>query len=249
MSLLDTDLETLQAGSNYQFSAMKIADLGASQYTLATMVIDASGSVLGFSQQLEDTVKTIFKSMAKSPRKDNLMLRLTQFSNDVKELHGFKTLGLINETDYNGVLTIGGNTALFDAVDEAIQSTSTYAKQLFASDFQDNNAIIVVVTDGDNNRGNILDGGPIKKSLDAARTSENLESITVILVGVTNNNATLDVYLENFKNQTGIAQYVNIGEATPQKLAKLAKFVSQSISSTSAALGSGGPSQLINPTF
>ncbi len=248
-TLLDADLETLQAGSNYQFSATKIDALGAAEYTLATIVEDASGSVAGYSVELETTIKTVFKAMFKSPRKDNLMLRLTQFANDVQELHGFKLLGAINETDYTNVLKIGGNTALFDALDEAIAATATYGKQLTAQDYLVN-AIIVAVTDGQNNHGNIRHAEQIKKALLQAQKSENLESITVILVGVTNDDVNLDVYLQEFKDLAGITQYTSIGKATPQRLAKLAQFVSQSISSTSAALGSGAPSQPItNPTF
>src|ERR1035437_2677387 len=135
MSLLNQDLEQLQAGSNYRFSATKIDKLGSTEYTLATIVEDASGSVNSFAASLEQAIKTIFKSMAKSPRKDTLMLRLTQFNDNLKELHGFKLLGSIKETDYDNVLNIGGSTALFDAVDEAIQATSCYGKQLTTQNF------------------------------------------------------------------------------------------------------------------
>jgi Mg-chelatase subunit ChlD len=134
---------------------------------------------------------------------------------------------------------------LFDATDEAIQATTTYGKQLTTQNFLVN-AIVVVVTDGQNNTGNILDAAQIKKSIEEARKSENLESITLILVGVTNDDINLDVYLQDFKDKAGITQYVSIGKATPGKIAKLAAFVSQSISSTSAALGTGAASQPIN---
>lgn len=241
---MDKELDQLQAGSNYRFSATKIQSLGASEYTLATIVMDASSSVLDYAAQLEQALKTVFKACDKSDRKENLMLRVTQFNDILRELHGFRLLNSIREDEYTGILNIGGLTALFDAVDEAIQATSTYGKQLTSQDFLAN-AIIVVVTDGQNNRGNILDPGPIKRSLDAARKAENLESIILILVGVTNDDAILDHYLQTFKDEAGITQYISIGKATPGKIAKLADFVSQSISSTSKALGTGQPSQPI----
>ncbi len=244
MGLLDKDLEQIQAGSNYKFSATKINKLGAAEYTLATMVIDTSSSVDSFGPQLEQTVKTIFRACEKSPRKDNLMLRLTEFNDQLKEVHGFKLLGTIKEDDYTNCLNIGGMTALFDAADEAVSATSTYGKQLTTQNFLVN-AIVVVVTDGQNNRGNIYDPATIKKTVEAARKAENLESLTLILVGVTNDDTNLDVYLQDFKDKAGITQYVSIGKATPAKLAKLAAFISQSISSTSAALGTGQPSQPI----
>lgn len=240
--LLDGNLETLQAGSNYRFSGTKIQALGASEYTLATIVIDTSDSVESFKDQLEKALKIVFKACEKSPRKENLLLRVTTFSSTLSEMHGFKMLSTIKESDYNNAIQVGGLTALYDAMDEAIQATTTYGKQLISNDFLAN-AIIVVITDGQNNRGNIQEPGPVKKSLEAARKSENLESINVILVGVTNDDQSLDHYLKMVKDEAGVTQYLSIGTATPGKVAKLAEFVSQSISSTSSALGTGSPSQ------
>ncbi len=244
MSLLDKDLEQLQAGSGYKFSATKIQNLGASEYTLATIVMDVSGSVAGFAAQLETAIKTVFKACEKSPRKEYLMLRLTAFNQGLRELHGFKLLNSIKDSDYDNVLVCSGSTALFDAADEAIQATSVYGKQLTSQDFLVN-AIVVVVTDGQNNAGGIMDPDPVKKAIEAARKSENLESITVILVGVTTDDVNLDAYLQNFKDKGGVDQYVSIGTASPGKIAKLAAFVSQSISSTSTSLGTGAPSKPI----
>lgn len=245
MGLLDKDLEQLQAGSGYKFSATKIKSLGASEYTLVTIVMDASSSVEAFAPQLEQALKTVFKACDKSPRKDNLMIRLTQFSNGLTELHGFKLLGSINEKDYDNILQIGGMTALFESVDEAINATATYGKQLTSQDFLVN-SIIVVVTDGENNAGAYHDASQIKKSLTAARRAENLESILLILVGVTGDDVNLNTYLQTVKDDGGFDSYVSIGTATPGKIARLASFISQSISSTSTALGSGTASTPIN---
>jgi len=246
MSLIDTaDLETINAASGYRFSATKIDKLGATEYTLATIVQDVSGSVSSFAASLETAIKTVYKAMAKSPRKDNLLLRFTQFSDGLSETHGFKLLGSIQESDYDNCLKIGGMTALFDATDEAIQATTAYGKQLNDQNFFAN-GIVVVITDGQSNSGNICDASAIKTSLENARKTENLESINLILVGVTNDDKNLDAYLQKFVTDAGITQYVSIGDATPGKIARLAQFVSQSISSTSAALGSGATSQPIN---
>ena len=238
MALTNQDLETLTAGSNYRFSATKLNKLGAAEYTLASMVIDTSGSVSAFLASLEQAVKTIFKAMDKSPRRDNLLLRLTQFNDFLRESHGFKLLNTIKESDYDNALQIGGMTALYDATDEAIQSTLTYGKQLTASNFLVN-GIIVIVTDGQSNCGAIRDAAQIKKTLLAARRTENLESILLILVGVTQDDVTLNTYLQTAKDDGGFDQYVSIGNATPGRIAKLADFISQSISSTSTALANG----------
>ena len=121
-----------------------------------------------------------------------------------------------------------------------------YGKQLTSQDFLVN-GIVVVVTDGENNASNISDPAQVKKTLLAVRRAENLESLLLILVGVTNDDVNLNTYLQTVKDDTGCDQYVSIGNATPQKIAKLAEFVSQSISSTSSALGSGKASTPLAP--
>ncbi len=247
MSLLSKNLEQLKAASGYKFSATKVNDLGAAEYTLATIVVDTSGSVSGFLPQLETCLKTVFKAMQKSPRADNLMFRVVNFDDTVQEKHGFKLLSNIVEKDYDGILQIGGMTALFEAMDESIQATATYGRQLTSQEFAVN-GIIVVVTDGQNNRGTIHDASVVKKSLDTARKSECLESLLVVLVGVTSDDTTLDFYLKEVKDNAGVDQYISIGTATPGKIAKLANFISQSISSTSSSLGTGKASQPLNPS-
>lgn len=245
--LQDQDVEQLQAGSNYKFSGTKLDKLGASEYTLVGICCDASGSVEPFAAHLERMLKTVLKSCAKSPRCDNLMIRLTQFNDTLTELHGFKMLSAIKESDYDSILQIGGMTALFDATDEAVQCMASYAQTLTAKEYTAN-GILFVITDGQNNRGHVTPAD-IAKAVKKARLAETMESITVILIGVTNNAADMDVYLRTFKDDAQLDQYVDIGSATPGKCAKLAEFVSQSVSSTSQALGSGGPSQPIAPKF
>lgn len=245
---MDKDLEQLVAASNYRFSATKIDKLGASDYTLATIVVDTSSSVSDFSAQLEQAIKTVFKACEKSDRKENLMLRVTHFNDSLHEIHGFKLLGSIKEDDYTACLQIGGMTALFDAIDEAIQATAMYGEKIVMSDYNAN-AIIVVVTDGQNNRGRVSHASEIKHAVEKTRKAEKLESLTVILVGVTNDDNNLDTYLTAVRDEGGIDQYISIGKASPGKIAKLAAFVSQSISSTSQALGTGQPSKPIKPQF
>ena len=247
MSLLSKNLEQLKAASGYKFSATKMDDLEAMEYTLATVVVDTSGSVSAFLAQLEQCLKTVFKAMAKSPRADNLMFRVVHFDDQLYETHGFKLLKNIQEKDYDNVLQIGGMTALFESMDEAIQATATYGKQLIQKDYTAN-GIVVVITDGQNNRGAIHNPAVVKQSLENARKAECLESLNVILVGVTSDDTNLDFYLKDVKDNAGCDQYVSIGTATPGKIAKLAKFISQSISSTSSSLGTGKASQPLNPS-
>lgn len=245
---MDQDLETLNAGSHYKFSATRPEKLGASEYTLVTLVCDASGSVASYAAQLEQTLKTVFLACNKADnaRRENILFRVTQFADGLTELHGFKELGKISENDYTNVLQIGGMTALFDATDEALKVSEAYADHMVQMSL-DVNAIIFIVTDGQNNVGRIRDAAHVKHTTDQVIKSEKLMSVVTVLVGVTGDDVNLDTYLSTFKNDAGLSQYVSIGTATPGKLAKLAQFISQSISSTSQALGGKTVSQPITP--
>lgn len=248
MKLTDANLEQhkLPVG-NYGFSATKIDDLGASEYTLCTIVADRSGSTARFRTEMEESVKKVIAACKFSERADNLLIRLTTFSTRVEEVHGFKLLDKCNPDDYTGCMPPGGNTALYDATENAIGATVAMGRKLIAEEFSAN-AIVVVITDGDDNEST-LQAKHVKDALMEAVSKEALESIIVILVGVNVTDPHMGTRLAQFQKEAGITQYVEIGNATPKAIAKLGEFISQSISSQSKALGTGGPSQPINPAI
>jgi len=238
--LMDTTMEDLTTSSNYQFSAVKIDELESAKYTLVTVAVDVSGSVASFKDELETTLKTILESCKKSPEAESLMFRLVAFNNSLNEIHGFKLLNTINPTDYDNILYPSGGTSLFDAVHTTVEATKDYATILFNQEF-DANAIIFVVTDGCDNCSTVS-AVSVKNMVDQTIKGECLDSLNVVLVGVGTDDTYINNVLGRFKQDANLTQYVAMGEATPAKLAKLAQFISRSISSTSQALGSGSTS-------
>jgi uncharacterized protein YegL len=236
----DLEQHKLPTGS-YGFSATKLDVLGATEYTLATIILDSSGSVSGFKDDLVKTVKEIINACKLSPRADNLMIRLVTFSDQLTEIHGFKLLTDCNLTDYDNFLTPYGSTALFDAAYNGIDATVNYSSTLKKGDF-DANGIVFVITDGDDNASGRTKN-EVKKILAAAIKDETLESLMTILIGVNVTDSGCLQFLQDFQKDAGFTQYVDLGNATKNKLAKLAEFVSKSISAQSAALGTGGNSQ------
>ncbi|MFA5600697.1 MAG: vWA domain-containing protein [Phenylobacterium sp.] len=224
----------------YGYSATKLDSLGATEYTLVTIVQDVSSSVSNFKKEMEDMLQTVVKACKYSPRSDNLMLRLVQFNSNVQEVHGFKLLQNCNLDDYNDCLTVGGMTALFDASENAIMATADYGKKLTSNDFNVN-AIIFIVTDGED-VSSTLSPNDVKKAVDLCMQNEYLESVLTILIGVNTARVGVSDYLDTFKNIGKLSQFIDIKDATPTKLAKLAQFVSKSISSQSQSLGTGSNS-------
>jgi len=230
--------------SHYGYSGVNLDILqqGASQYTLVTIVVDTSSSVGPFKADLEKAIKSTVEACSKSPRSDNLLIRIVTFASHMSELHGFKLLPMIKTADYDNCLNCGGMTSLFAATENAIEATSDYGKTLSADGDMDVNAIVVIVTDGANNMTGTTDN--VAQALKKALKNEHLESLLTILVGVgTQADPSLSDLLAQFKNEAGLTQYVDVEKADAKSLAKLADFISKSISATSQALGTGGPSQ------
>lgn len=224
------------------YSGVRPSELGSTEYTLVTLVVDISGSVSGFQDALLQSIKESVKSCGYSPRANNLLVRVVYFGSTVKEVHGFKELQQINtDTDY--VFVPSGMTALFDAVVDAVEATRDYGEMLFKNDF-DVNAIIIVATDGEDNnskRGNTV--ATVQKAIKTVTEKEQVESLITLLVGI--NAASCKKYLQNVKDQGGFDEYIDVENFDYKVGAKLAKFVSKSVSSQSQALGTGGPSQVL----
>lgn len=239
MKLFQDDMQVAQLG-NFQFSGARPDKLGSTEYTLVTIVTDKTGSVSGFSAELLAMKRAVVDACAKSPRRDYLMIRNVEFSTSSEEVHGFAELRTVDASQY-AEPRCGGLTSLYDATFMAVAATNEYARMLAEQDFNVN-AVVFVITDGDDNASAHT---PSTVAQEVARGVNNewLESLNVVLVGV--NAGTYRQALEGFKKSANLTQYVDAGDATPQRLAKLADFVSRSISSQSQALGTGGPSQAL----
>lgn len=243
MPKFDEVMENRQVpGTHFGYTGTRLADLaGATEYTLCTIVLDESGSTESFKTEMEKVIQEIVKACRYSPRADNLMLRLVAFGTNYREVHGFKLLQSCNPTDYDGCYQSAGTTALFDASCDAVEATKDYAKQLSDADYLCN-ACVFVLTDGGDNASRFT-AKQVKESLAKCVTSEALESLVSVLIGVNVVDAGFKKFLDDFNTTAGFTQFVELKDASEKTLAKLAQFVSKSISSQSQALGSGSKSQ------
>jgi len=250
---VDKEMQTMQiAGPGaFQFSATRPDDLQEDEYTLAVIVDDVSPSTEGHRDGQCECNKNIVGACKKHPKSEKLILRRVIFGSRIEESHGFKELIDVDPDEYKPEPTIGGSTCLFDATYDGVSAILDYAKLL--DDTQDItcNGIVFVITDGMNNTGTFMDPHPVRDRIRKARKMEELESIKVILIGLYDPNDpykdAVRRHLSEFEVEGELDQYVDVGDATPENLAKLGDFISESISSQSQALGGGQPSQ--NLTF
>lgn len=240
MKLFD-DNTTQGTVNGFGFSAVRPETLGSTEYTLVTLVVDKTGSVSSFADDLFKVKKTVVEACRKSPRADYLLLRVLEFNQRIDEIHGFKPLADIDPNAYT-TPSCGGMTALNDATFAAVSATNAYGKTLADQDYLAN-GITVILTDGDDNASS-TSTADVKREIAASISGEHLESMRVVLVGV--NAGQYAQKLQEFQNEVGIDQYLDVPDTTPQRLAKVFDFVSRSVSAQSQSLGTGGPSQALN---
>lgn len=246
MPIFDDDdtQESFKAnGSGFQFSGVSVSNLGASEYTLVGIACDRSSSVYDFASEIEGCLKNALEGCQRSPRVDNLLTRVLAFNQSVEEVHGFRPLADCPLASYNGFLKPGGSTALYDATVNLVDSVATYGKVLMDQEYTAN-GIVIVLTDG-MDVGSTLAVTQVKEAIQRARRNESLESVLTILIGVNVQDPQISQGLSEFKDKAGFDQYVEVKDASPKTLAKVAGFISKSVSSQSQALGTGGPSQTI----
>lgn len=235
-------------GGNFTFQGTRIDRLGASEYTLVTILVDESGSVSMFADELRKMLVAAVDACKKSPRSENLLVRVLTFSSKydrgVNEIHGFKPLAEIDTGGYPD-LHPGGMTPLCDAAFSMVGAMNVYGKDLADQDYGVN-GIGFIITDGCEN-ASVSSMRDVQEEIKKSARQEIMESMVTILVGVNASGSARE--LNAFQQEAGMTHFVDAGDATPQRLAKLAAFVSRSVSSQSQALGTGGPSQNIAPTI
>lgn len=268
----DTTLEQFKVGT-FGFTAQTINELESSGYTLADIVVDVSGSTSDYTNAMEAALKGAIvalkgdpaQNVKPHPKADSMMIRVTTFSQEVDEVIGYTLLANIELDKLTGSLKPQTTTALFDACVSGAEAAYHYADALRKQDY-DCNGIMIVITDGMNNSGRLSAGAdssgnyyPSKAAYDAhvgqVRTSlkrplqdEAMESYVSILIGV--NIGSCQKQLTDFHSGAAFTQpLIALADASPQTIAKIGQFVSQSVSSQSQARGTGGPSQSIAATI
>lgn len=235
---------SIPGASNFKFSAVRPDNLGATEYTLVNIVVDTTSSVYDFAPELKSAVQAIIEASRKSPRADNLLVRLTTFNTQISEVFGFKALEDIASDDIDDFKP-DGLTALYDASFDAVAATEQYAQLLYDQEF-DTNGAVYVITDGWDNVSKTATPAKIAQKVSEIRVNEQMESIITMLIGVNTTDPGVVRALNDYADEGKFDQYVDVGDANASSLAKLAGFVSKSISSQSQALGTGAPSQSLS---
>lgn len=248
----DIGSNIVKVKGGFEYSNTAIERLLETSYTLGTLVIDITGSLMGRERDLERIMREIVERLRGEDTARNILWRVVVFNDyvGVEEVHGFKLLQDIDPTNDYVISQCDGGTPLYDAVGSVIEATLVEAARLWDEEYGVN-AISVFVTDGDENASEtILKPTEIKEKTDKALRGEKIESYRTILVGVNpdDKNSSWGQHVSRklsvFHAEAGLTEYVDMEDFSDKTIKKLILAVSSTTSDTSKQLGSGGPSQL-----
>lgn len=245
MPRFDTDnMESYALSNSLMYSTTVMDQITANEYTIATLIIDKSGSVASYASQLEESVSIAVERLKKHVRAQYILLRVLYFNRVIEEIHGFKLLDSINPKDYSGTIHPAGSTNIYEAFGTSIEATEREAQRLIDAKEITTNAWIMVITDGYQNESSFFSPTSIKAKLEGMVTDEKVESVYSILVGVNSDASGITKALEDLKDEVGFTQYLSINDFINNKEA-LAGLIVVSLSSQSQSVNSGGPSKQI----
>jgi hypothetical protein len=216
MARLQNNMSQGVLGKGFKYTGTRLDHLGATEYTLVTIALDDTGSVSSFADQLLKMLETSILACKKSPRSDNIMVRVIRFSDSfpgsIDEVHGFKPLSLIDPSVDYKVSSPRGCTPLYDAAYSVLGATNAYAKDLVDQDFGVN-AIVFIITDGGDNTS-IATKEMVKNESRVSVNGEVLESMISVLIGVNTAESYVLQKLNEFKNEAELTHFIDANDAT-----------------------------------
>jgi len=227
----------------FKFSAVKPERLVAAEYTLVTLVFAKTQETAGFADGLHQMKRKVVEACLKNQRADYqradcVLLRVTEFNEQVDEVHGFLPLPQVHLDSYVMPLC-RGRAGLHDAVYESVGVTASFARTLAERDYLVNGLVVVVACDWDEGSAASVDRACLVTR--AALSGGNLESLKTVLLTV--NSQGLEEGCSAISEALGFSAHLGTEDASVESMGRLADFVVRELVATSQAIGTGGPSK------
>jgi hypothetical protein len=218
-----------------------LEDITASDVTLVTVLIDASGSIAdrGLEQAVREGQGALLDAFSGARERDSVLLATWTFAQDAKVVHSYLPTSDAVRLDARNYRA-SGSTRLYDTWCDALTANVAYAQRL-RDGGTPTRSVVVVVTDGE-------DVSSQRGTSHCARLSRDLlasELFTLAFVGVGK-----DVDFEAVARAMGIpAGCVLVQrEATPSSLRRTFQLVSRSaIRASQGRVAPGGAAGFFGP--
>jgi len=216
---------------NLDFGNFNPEEIQVDETINAVFVVDTSGSISTYVNELNHAFNDFTKTMQKSHVAEKLFVSVIEFDENVRVNTGFQPIQSIPIMDFGKKL--GGATSLYDAVKVGLENAIEYRRNLEKSGVETKTLIFVITDGGDNNSKN--PAHVVKRLIDSMKSEERSAfSFTSILFGVGSS-----AEFTKAQQEMGIEHLAKIG-TSGSDMRKMIGFISQSISSV--GVGQAPPS-------
>jgi uncharacterized protein YegL len=188
-----------------------------------TVVIDKSGSVYNYVDDMNDALNDFLHTMQKSHHSSKMMVQVVEYDDKVNVVNGYQPI--LDVKDFN--VLPNGLTSLYDGVYVALKNSMEYKEKLEQQGISFKN-LIFNISDGEDNNSSKT-AADIKKFVENIYANEsNYGDVSIIFFGV-GNSATFNKIAADM----GIKLVTTVG-TTGAELRKMVSIISSSVSSTSS---------------
>jgi uncharacterized protein YegL len=215
--------ELLTGFSNVQFTNFDPTNVATDDVILVTFVIDKSGSVGSFVNDLNKVLNEFVDEISKSHVSDKVLVQTLLFNGKVEVVHGFKPITEVDKFNINTT----GYTALYDATKFALANAWNYKNDLTQQGLTAK-SLVFVLTDGDDNASKSKPA-EVKAIIDGFYTNESFANeFTIMAFGLGDEADFNKIFLGMGIRQELIAK---VG-VDAKSLRSMIGFISSSVSSS-----------------
>ena len=224
--ILDLIISNLNAPTMTGTIGTSLNQLASNEVTLAMNIIDMSGSMYSYADDLMQAYNDSYlKAMASSPSADDILVSTILFDDRVQLLHGYLNLAdtpQLSPSSYQP----HGSTALYDAVAGGLSNMVIYAQQLRQSGITVR-CLVIVYSDGEDNTSK-------QSAKDVKRAAQDLlqhEMYTLAYVGFKSGGIS-ETELRKLADRIGFP-HILVAGISPAQLRKIFHLASMSTVSVS----------------
>lgn len=214
---------------NYNFGNFNPDDVEVEDTINVQFVVDVSGSVTNYVNELNSGLNEFIERMQKSHVADKVFVSVVIFNHKIEVLTGYQPISQVQSFDFGKY--IDGTTALYGGTRVALENALNYREGLENAGVNCK-TLVFVMTDGGDNEPRQGSASDVKKIIDNLLQEErNFASFETILFGI--NDSEKGVF-ESAAADMGIKNVVTIKQSADQ-IKRMINFISSSVSGASGS--------------
>lgn len=214
---------------NYNFGNFNPDDVEVEDTINVQFVVDVSGSVTNYVNELNSGLNEFIERMQKSHVADKVFVSVVIFNHKIEVLTGYQPISQVQSFDFGKY--IDGTTALYGGTRVALENALNYREGLENAGVNCK-TLVFVMTDGGDNEPRQGSASDVKKIIDNLLQEErNFASFETMLFGI---NKSEEKEFNNAAAAMGIKNVVTI-DNTADEIKKMINFISSSVSGASGS--------------